>query len=101
MTTGPLCASSGTCTTTAVSFHCDTVAGCPPNVTPSSGFLIEPNPFPNSTTLVPTGPLMGSTLTDASTLTGIALLTTCRTGAQQDPSAKGSEEAMRTITSPV
>src|SRR5690606_21497466 len=96
----PVWASSGTCTTTVVSVHCDTVAKCPPKSTPSSGFLVVPNPLPKSTTFVPTGPLVGSTRTDASTFTGIELLTTCLTGAQHDPSGTGSEEAMRMTTSP-
>jgi hypothetical protein len=61
---------------------------------------LVPNPLPNSTTFVPTGPLVGSTRTDASTFIGIELLTTCLTGAQQDPSGNGSDEAMRITTSP-
>src|SRR6185437_6447219 len=78
------------------------VTGLPPISTASSiSSLASPNPWPNKTTFVPTGPLIGSTRTDGISFNETALLTTCSTGAQQDPSGSGSEEASRTTTSPL
>src|SRR5579884_1195462 len=99
-TTGPLDASSGTWTTINLSAHFATVAGRPLKNTPSPGDLAWPNPFPNSTTFVPTGPLSGSMRTEGMSVIGTALLTVYSTGAQQEPSGNGSEDASRTTTSP-
>src|ERR1041384_195561 len=84
----------------ALSDHWARVARCPPNVTLSPGAFAAPKPWPNRTTLVPTGPLTGSTRTLGISLSGTALLTVYWTGAQQDPSGKGSDEANRTTRSP-
>src|SRR6058998_2307695 len=82
------------------SVHLATVAGWPFKRMASPGSLLAPNPFPNSTNFVPIGPLVGSTRTEGNTFSGRALLTLYSTGAQQDPSGKGSDEASRTTTSP-
>src|SRR6185503_13587247 len=60
----------------------------------------RPKPCPNNTTLVPTGPWTGSTCTVGISFNETALLTVCCTGAQQEPSGRGSEEARRTAISP-
>ena len=83
------------------SFHCAIVVGCPAMSTTSFTPLLVPNPCPNKTTLVPIGPLTGSTRTEEINESGTALLTKYSTGAQHDPSGSGSEEASRTTTSPL
>src|SRR5688500_6192752 len=80
--------------------HWAMVAGWPLKVTALSGPLAA-NPFPNRTTFVPTGPMSGSTRIDGITLSGTVLLMLYSTGAQQDPSGSGSDEARRTTTSPL
>src|SRR6185503_5366789 len=76
------------------------VARCPPNVTLSPSPFPAPKPWPKKTTFVPTGPLTGSTRILGLNFSGTALLTLYWTGAQQEPSGKGSDEANRTTTSP-
>src|SRR6266581_95255 len=97
---GPVSASIGRCTTMALSDHWAMVERCPPNVTLSPAPFAAPKPWPKRTTLVPTGPLAGSTRMLGISFRGTALLTLYWTGAQQDPSGKGSDEANRTTTSP-
>src|SRR5438094_2870518 len=82
------------------SVHLATVVGWPFNKIASRDSLLAPNPFPNSTSFVPTGPLIGSMRMDGNTFSGRALLTLYSTGAQHDPSGKGSDDASRTMTSP-
>src|SRR5574337_482624 len=101
-TRGPDSASSGTWNTMTSSFHWAMVTGRPPIRTASSiSSLAFPNPWPNKTTLVPTGPLNGSTRMEGISFNGTALLATYSTGAQHEPSGSGSEEASRTMTSPL
>ena len=60
--------------------------GRPPSSTESPEDLAAPKFWPNSTTLVPTGPFIGSMRMEGSTVIGRLLLVVYRTGAQQDPS---------------
>src|SRR5687768_11323447 len=82
------------------SVHCAIVPGWPLNSTAFSAVFEAPNPFPNKTTFVPTGPIGGSTRMDGMTFKDTVLLALYSTGAQQDPSGNGSEEASLTTTSP-
>src|SRR5689334_5038692 len=99
-TKGPVVPSIGTWMTIIASDHWAIVAGRPLNVTASSGPFVA-KPFPNNTTLVPTGPLTGSTRIDGMIFSCAVLLMLYSTGAQQEPSGSGSDEARRTTTSPV
>src|SRR5512147_223692 len=97
---GPVSASIGRCTTMVLSDHWAIVARCPPNVTLSPALCVAPKSWLKRTTFVPIGPLRGSTRTLGTSFNGTALLTLYWTGAQQDPSCKGSDEANPTTTSP-
>src|SRR3989442_9134625 len=99
--TGPDAPLSGNITRTWVLVHWRIGAGIPLKSTASSPGFRWPNPIPEITTGFPKGPSVGSRVMGVMTVTVTGALVLYPTGAQQDPSGKGSTEASRTSRGPV
>src|SRR3989454_1708511 len=94
--TGPDAPLSGNITRIWVLVHWRIGAGIPLKSTASSPGFRWPNPIPEITTGFPKGPSVGSRVMGVITVTVTGALVLYPTGAQQDPSGRGSTEASRT-----
>src|SRR5438876_3481172 len=99
--TGPDAPLSGNITRIWVLVHWRMGAGIPLKTTASSPGFLWPNPRPEITTGLPTGPSVGSSVMGVITAKATGALVLYSTGAQQEPSGKGSMEATLTTSGPV
>src|SRR5437899_5102636 len=99
--TGPDDPLSGNTTRTWVLVHWRMGAGIPLKSTASSPGFRWPNPIPEITTGFPKGPSVGSRVMGVMTVKATGAVLLYSTGAQQDPSGKGSMEATLTTSGPV
>src|SRR5438132_1837565 len=76
-------------------------AGIPLKSTASAPGCLWPNPRPEITTGLPMGPSVGSRVMAVMTVKATGAVLLYSTGAQQDPSGKGSMEATLTTSGPV
>src|SRR5437867_4008041 len=98
---GPDVPLSGNITRICVLVHSRIGAGTPLKSTASWPGFLWPNPRPEITTGLPTGPSVGSRVIGIMTVKVTGAVVLYCTGAQQDPSGKGSMEATLTTSGPV
>src|SRR5213593_1381872 len=99
--TGPDNPLNGNITRICVLVHWRIGAGIPLKSTASSPGFLWPNPRPEITTGLPMGPSVGSRVMAVMTVKATGAVLLYSTGAQQDPSGKGSMEATLTTSGPV
>src|SRR3989441_388814 len=99
--TGPDVPLSGNITRIWVLVHSRIGAGTPLKSTVSWPGFLWPNPRPEITTGLPIGPTVGSRVIGIITVKVTGAVVLYCTGAQQDPSGKGSMEATLTTSGPV
>src|SRR2546426_4421110 len=99
--TGPDDPLSGNITRICVLVHSRIGAGTPLKSTASWPGFLWPNPRPEITTGLPIGPSVGSRVIGIITVKVTGAVVLYCTGAQQDPSGKGSMEATLTTSGPV
>src|SRR5437016_12804689 len=98
---GPDVPLSGNITRICVLVHSRIGAGTPLKSTASWPGFLWPNPRPEITTGLPIGPSVGSRVIGIITVKVTGAVVLYCTGAQQDPSGKGSMEATLTTSGPV